>query len=52
MKKQSYRHTCVHKNLVRLDYLNRFNQLAVSKLRQMFEESKKHQREAQNESRA
>ncbi|WP_175558162.1 hypothetical protein [Nissabacter archeti] len=40
MKKRTYRHTNVHKNLSRLDYCRGFSPEAAVKLRQMLDESK------------
>lgn len=40
MKKRTYRHTSVHKNLSRLDYCRGFSPEAAAKLRQMLDESK------------
>jgi len=40
MKKHSYRHTGVHKNLARLDFLMKCNPDIGPKLREIFEEHK------------
>lgn len=45
MKKRTYRHTNVHKNLSRLDYCRGFSPEAAVKLRQMLEESKGKEKE-------
>jgi len=40
MKKQSYRHTGVHKNLLRLDFLTKCNPAIAPKLREILETHK------------
>lgn len=37
MKKQSYRHTGTHKNLLRLDFLSKCNPAIAPKLREILE---------------
>lgn len=40
MRKQEYRHTGVHKNLARLDFIRSINPTVAEKLKGMLEESK------------
>lgn len=40
MRKHAYRHTGVHKNLARLDFIKSFSPESAAKLRQMLEDNK------------
>ncbi|EME1742094.1 hypothetical protein AAAW53_001604 [Cronobacter sakazakii] len=44
MKKHSYRHTGVHKNLARLDFIRSINPVVAEKLKGMMQEHKAKER--------